>query len=296
MGWRGLPSLTALRAFSALAEAGSTEAAGILLNVSHAAISQQIKGLEAHMGLALVDRSGRSLRLTDAGKELADALELGFGAIERVVADLTGRNAGRPLQITTTPTFASNWLLPRLPAFRAAHEEIELMMNVTPEVVRLEAGGVDLAIRYGEGDWAGLEAELLVASKVVIVAAPALVKGRGALSERDLAKMHWLVEPGKNEASEWLRRVGVAEGPEGGVTHLPGNMMIDAARSGQGVISTAACFVEDDIARGRLQLLFETDLPGEGYFLVSRPGVLRPVARDFASWAKREAKKGIFKI
>ena len=79
--WQNMPPLTALRAFAALAEAGSAQAAGGLLNVSHAAVSQQIKALEAHMGLGLVVRGGRRLELTEEGTRLAAALELGFGAI-----------------------------------------------------------------------------------------------------------------------------------------------------------------------------------------------------------------------
>ena len=86
MDWLALPPLTALRAFAALAETGSAVAAGERLNVSHAAISQQLKTLEAHMGVTLVDRSGRQLALTPEGQRLAEALTAGFGTIARSVA------------------------------------------------------------------------------------------------------------------------------------------------------------------------------------------------------------------
>ena len=93
--WLALPPLTALRAFSALADTGATVAAGARLNVSHAAISQQVKQLESHLGVALVDRSGRQLALTAEGRQLADALHLGFGTIGRAVEALTGADADR---------------------------------------------------------------------------------------------------------------------------------------------------------------------------------------------------------
>src|SRR6056297_1332918 len=112
MDWQTLPPLTALRAFAALAETSSTTEAGVRLNVSHAAISQQVRQLEAHMGVVLVDRSGRQTRLTAQGRDLADALTLGFGAIARAVEALSGADAARPLQISTTPSFAAHWLMP----------------------------------------------------------------------------------------------------------------------------------------------------------------------------------------
>ena len=95
--WRHLPPLAALRAFCAWAETGSMTAAGVALNVSHAAISQQIRALEAHLGLALIERGTGTAQLTEDGARLADALRSGFGEMARVVAELTGAEAGRPL-------------------------------------------------------------------------------------------------------------------------------------------------------------------------------------------------------
>lgn len=294
IAWQDMPPLTALRAFSALAEAGSAQAAGALLNVSHAAISQQIKALEAHMGLALVERGGRRLTLTEEGGRLAAALELGFGAIEQLVGELTGRNAGRALQITTTPSFAANWLLPRLPSFRKSHAGIELMMNATPAPVRLEAGGIDLAIRHGEGKWEGVEVELILPTDIIVVGAPALVRVAAVQDPSDLSSFHWLLEEGLHEASRWLKGHGVESGSAAGVTYLSGSLTLEAARRGQGVVSVARLFVEEDLAEGRLQLLFEepNPSPSAGYYLVTRKGaVLRPVAKAFAQWLRAAAKR-----
>ncbi|MCV2893818.1 LysR family transcriptional regulator [Lentibacter sp. XHP0401] len=291
--WQNMPPLTALRAFAALAEAGSAQAAGALLNVSHAAVSQQIKALEAHMGLALVVRGGRRLELTEEGARLAGALELGFGAIEQVVGELTGRDARRALQISTTPSFAANWLLPRLPSFRANHKNIELMMNASPALASLEAGGIDLAIRHGEGDWQGVDAELILPTDIVVVAAPSLVQGGKTTDPTDLSTFHWLLEEGVHEASRWLRGHGVDNGRVEGVTYLSGSMTLEAARRGQGIVSMARLFVENDIAEGRLSLLYEEperSMTG-GYYLVTRKGaVLRPVAKAFAAWLRAEAR------
>lgn len=119
--WRTLPPLAALRAFAAWVDCGSMTAAGAALNVSHAAISQQIRALETHLGLALVDRSSTPPQPTAEGAQLAETARSGFGAMARCVAELTGADAARPLQVTTSPGFAASWLLPRLGQFRAAH-------------------------------------------------------------------------------------------------------------------------------------------------------------------------------
>ena len=107
MDWRSLPPLSALRAFAAFAETGNVVEAGAALGVSHAAVSQQLKALEQHLDAALLDRSGRGLRLTATGEQLAAALRLGFEAMGAAVAEITGAQADRPLHISTTPTFAS---------------------------------------------------------------------------------------------------------------------------------------------------------------------------------------------
>ncbi len=287
--WLSLPPLTALRAFSALAETGATVAAGARLNVSHAAISQQVKQLETHLGVALVDRSGRQLVLTAEGRQLADALSLGFGAIARAIEALTGADADRPLQVSTTPGFAAQWLMPCLSAFREAHPQIDIMIDPTPNMVTLEPGGIDIALRYGAGHWPGLEAELLFRSSLVAVAAPSLVEGRKITCPADLVHLPWLQEFGTTESSDWLRGRGVFEARAAGLLQVPGNLLLDGLRNGQGVAATVREWVKHDITAGRLVLLFE-DPDENGYYIVTRPGVLRAPAKAFASWLKKQAK------
>ncbi len=292
MEWHTLPSLTALRAFAALAETGSTAAAGARLNVSHAAVSQQVRQLEAHLGVALVDRSGRQSRLTAEGRVLADALNLGFGAIARAVEALTGADAERPLQISTTPSFAAYWLMPCLSEFRQAHPQIDLMIDPTPRLVEMEPGGIDIAVRYGTGHWPGLEAELLFRSPIVAVAAPHLVEDKRIDCPADLADLPWLQEFGTNEASDWLRRRGVVKERAAGLVQVPGNLLLDGLRNGQGVAVTVREWVRQDITSGRLRLLFE-DQEEAGYHVVTRPGVLRPPAKAFVTWLRRQARKTV---
>ena len=114
MDWTALPPLTALRALAAYADTGSMAEAGARLNVSHAAISQQIRALEENLGVALLDRQARSGALTPEGRALAEAALTGFADMASLAAELSGRDEERPIQISTTPSFASYWLMPSL--------------------------------------------------------------------------------------------------------------------------------------------------------------------------------------
>ncbi|MEM9130542.1 MAG: LysR family transcriptional regulator [Pseudomonadota bacterium] len=287
MDWLRVPPLTSLRAFSALAEAGSAVAAGDALNVSHAAISQQIRTLEAHMGLQLVDRSGRALQLTPEGVELAEALKTGFGTIVRTVDALTGADADRPLQVSTTQMFATTWLMPRLLDFQKQHPDIELMVHPSAALTDPEPGGIDLGLRFGSGDWHGLEAEMLVPSDIVVSAAPELVGECHIEQPSDLLHFPWIEELGTASSLDWLRKHGVTESRVKRMIHLPGNLMLEGARAGQGIICTAMSSVQADVDAGLLKLLFR-DKGDTGYHVVTRPGVLRPKAKAFVTWLKRQ--------
>lgn len=283
-----LPSLNSLRAFAAVAETGSYSRAGSALNVSHAAVSQQVKALEARLGVILVARDGRGIALTAEGAALARDLATGFAAIRRGVEDLTRADAVRPVQVTMTPAFAMSWLMPRITEFQRRHPEVELMLNPTAEVVDLAPGGIDMAIRFGQGRWPGLEVTPLLLPDFVVVAAPALVGTREISDPAMLADMPWLQELGTDEVAEWMERRGVTPNRQLMVTHMPGNLIMQAVRRGDGLTLTARSFVEEEIRSGQLlELYSENDIGG--YYIVTRPGVLRPPLRAFVNWLKRQA-------
>lgn len=288
MNWKNLPSLNALRSFLAFHQAGSMATAGALLNVSHAAISQQIKALEAHMSVGLLDRRARRTVLTPEGLQLAQAIEAGFGEISRIVELLTEVEENRPLQISVTPSFASGWLMPRLADFRQRFPEIDLMIDPSAEVKTLEPGGIDIALRYGDGNWPGHKVQLLVSSPIVVIAAPSLMPGEQDIHPRDLLNLPWLQELGTHESSQWLTQMGVVGKRTAGVTSLPGNLLIEAARMGQGIAVAARTLVAADIAAGRLRVLFQ-DSARSGYYVVTREGVQRTALRALTRWLRRQA-------
>lgn len=290
MDHSGLPTLSTLRAFEAAARHASFSAAGRELNVTHAAISQQVRRLEAELGLPLIRRAGRGLALTPGGAELGRRLSEGLGVMRAAVAAAMQGEAQRPLQVTMTPIFAVSWMMPRIGQFRVEHPGIELMLNPTPWMVDIDLTGYDLAIRYGSGDWPGLECEPFVPTNFVVVATPDLVAGRRIREPADLRDLPWVQEFGTDELALWLRRRGVTVEGKTDVAHLPGYMLQAALRRGDGVGCTTRVFVEEDIAAGTLVVLFEDagDM-GTGYHLVRPRGEIRPPLAKLIAWLKREA-------
>jgi len=291
MDWSGLPPLTMLRAFEAAARHGGFSAAGRELNVTHAAVGQQVRALEERLGVVLMRREGRGLALTPEGERLAATLREALDLIHEGVGALLAAAAHRPVQVTTTIRFASSWLASRLGAFRAEHPEIELMLNPSIQVVDLARSEFDLAIRWGAGSWEGLVAEPLLVSPMIVVGTPALLGTDPIDTPADLLRFPWVQEIGVEEWRVWLAERGVAMGAKRDIHHLPGHMAVEAMRAGEGIGFTARSLVEADLGAGRLVALFDTsDSANVGYHLVRRPGRMRPSAAAFADWLRREAQ------
>jgi LysR family glycine cleavage system transcriptional activator len=291
MDWSALPPLSMLRAFEAAARCGGFSAAARELNVTHAAVAQQVRGLEDRLGTRLMRREGRGLALTHEGRRLAERLGEGLSVMRAGVAELLDAVADRPVHLTLATGFASGWLTHRLGDFRAERPDIELMLNPTASVVDLARSEFDFAIRYGRGEWEGVRAERLLVSPTVVVAAPEVVSRAAIERPEDLLRAPWVQELGVREFAAWLAARGVDAGAKRDVVHLPAHMALDAIRAGQGVGLTTRLLVARDIAEGRLVALFDDEgaAPGAGYWLVRRPGPLRPSAAAFAAWLRREA-------
>lgn len=286
-----LPPLSALRAFEAAARTGSLSAAGRELNVTHAAIGQQVRRLERALGAPLLTRAGRGVSPTVAGAALAAGLSDAFQRMGEAVASARRAAAVRPLRVTMTPSFAASWLTPRLGAFRQAHPDIDLVLDPSAHVIDLTREGFDLGIRFGAGDWPGLQSALLLPSDFILVAAPSLLEGRTLAEPADLLDFPWIQELGTDELPDWLSSRGVDVSDHQGSAYLPGFMLMETVRAGQGVAATARVLVREDLAAGRLVELFRDENANatEGYHLVWPPGP-RPEAVDrFVAWLLEEA-------
>jgi LysR family glycine cleavage system transcriptional activator len=286
--WRSLPSLTALRAFAATAELRSFSQAARSLNVTHAAVAQQVRALEADLGRALVQRDGRGVTLTADGEHLAQALSEGFAAVQRGVAALRAGEADQSVRVTLTASFAAQWLMPRLRDFWDRHPEIGLSLHPDNRVVDLHRERMDLAIRYGNGAWPGVMASYLASARLVVAGAPALIGDR-VLSIADMAGMDWILSRNWPEQDNFLRSLGLEPGALS-ATDFPGEeLAIAAARQGLGLVVESAALIEADVAEGRLRVVQESRERLPAYFVVTLPGPQRAAARAFLKWLQAQA-------
>ncbi len=288
MDWRRIPSLSALRAFECAARLGSYSAAARELNVTHAAIAQHVRGLEAHLSRALMHRVGQTMQTTADGARLAEALASGFGTIAEGVAALEEDAAQRALRITTTPSFAENWLAPRISNFWATHPDIGLEIVPGTRSVDLRKDGFDIALRYGDGGWPGVEHEPLIDARHTIVAAPGVVPGDHVESPEVLKPLNWLFVKGRSEEHLWLEDIGLPWDDLNTRDLDTANMVLQAVRSGAGLSVHPRAVVENDIATGKLVALFEETGGRKAYHLVRPKGPLSPRARLLVRWLKKQ--------
>jgi LysR family glycine cleavage system transcriptional activator len=288
MIWSGLPPLNSLRAFAALAETGSYMQAGSLLNVTHAAVSQQVSVLEERLSISLVVREGRGIRLTAEGLALARDLDSGFAAIRRGVDKLMESSATGPVQLSTSPAFAMEWLMPRIQDFQSKYPDIPLMLNPTSKAVELKPGGVDLAIRYRDKRKPDTTVTPVLISDMVIIAASSLIGAREINDPAMLTEMPWLQELGTNEVADWLGYRGVKLERPLVITQMPGNLIMQAVRRGDGITYTARAFFEAEIQSGQMKVLFSESAFGT-YYIATSPGPLRPSVKVFVNWLNQQA-------
>ena len=293
---RKLPPLNALRSFEAAARHLSFTRAAAELNVTQAAISHQVKALEARLGVVLFRRLNRALRLTAAGEGYLPAVRDAFDAIAAATDRLYADEAGGRLTITTIHSFAAAWLLPRLLRFHVFHPEIDVLLDAADEIVDLARGGVDLAIRYGNGNWPGMRAELWMTEDIFPVCSPDLVAGPAPLrAPADLRHQTLLHDDMRVNWRVWLDAAGVAGvDSDSGPGFTDSRLVLQAAIGGHGVALARSLLVADDLAAGRLVRPFEIALPaGFAYYIVTAPEDWdRPKVRAFREWLEAE-KAGV---
>jgi LysR family glycine cleavage system transcriptional activator len=291
MNWSNLPPLSSLRAFAALAETESYSQAGKALNVTHGAVIQQVRSLEERLGVTLVVREGRGMKLTQEGASLAHDLAVGFASIFRGVETLTDADPQRPVQVSMSPAFATSWLMPRLADFQKRHPDITLLLNPTSDLVELKPGGIDLAIRYKDQSGSKESVDTVLLADMVVVGTPSLIGDRKITHAAQLIDLPWLQELGTNEVADWMAMHGVRLDRPLIISHMPGNLIMEAVRRGDGITYTARPFVDEEIRSGRLVELFSEPAFGI-YYIKTRLGVLRHPVKIFVQWLKQQAAEG----
>jgi LysR family transcriptional regulator, glycine cleavage system transcriptional activator len=283
--WSEIPSLSSLRAFAALASTGSYTKAGAVLNVTQAAVSQQVKSLETWLGVSLVNRSGRGIVLTTEGNGLARGLDTGFAVIRDSLEALTKARATRPVQITMSPAFAAEWMLPRISEFQDLHPEITLMLNPTVEIMDLKSGGIDLAIRYKDRRTEEKEGYPILVFDAVVIGSPELLGEHTLNDPRNLIDVPWLEELGTNDVADWFERQGVELDRMPTITRMPGNLITQSIRRGDGISHTLKDYFIDDIRSGTVVTGYREPAFG-AFYIHTAPGPVRPAVKTFLSWLK----------
>ncbi|HEV8026237.1 MAG TPA: transcriptional regulator GcvA [Stellaceae bacterium] len=296
-----LPPLTALRAFVVAARHLSFARAAEELRVTPAAVGQQIRQLEAHLGCSLFDRNSRGLRLSEAGSALLPGLSEGFERILEAVAQMSSRATARPLTVSVTPSFAAKWLVPRLEKFNAAFPGIDVRISASMALVDFAAEDVDCSIRYGSGAYPDLVVEKLLAESVFPVCAPALLAGAHPLDHPAALAHHVMLHddsPDRDASCPdwrmWLRAAGIPElNAEPGPRFNQSSLVLEAAIAGHGVALAKAQLALSDLRAGRLVRPFGAARRVEfAYYFVAPPERSDwPKVAAFREWLRREIRE-----
>lgn len=295
---RNLP-LNALRSFDAAARHLSFAAAAAELAVTAAAVSVQVRRLEEWVGAPLFVRSHRSIALSATGRTLAPRLQALFLEMERLLSEVANFDA-TSLQVSAMPTFASKWVAPRLSSFIARYPRIQVRILGADRRADFVRDGVDVGLRYGDGDYGDLHREQIAPARAFPVCSPALAARCGpdparidpALLLHDESS---LVAPGLPTWGAWFAEAGVSRSTDGGGA-LFGNshMALSAAVAGQGFALGLAPLVDDDLAAGRLVKPFAVEICSafSFWFVCRKDRLQEPKIAAFRSWIFEQAGGG----
>lgn len=255
---RRIPSTGALVAFEAAARHESFTKAAADLALSQSAVCRQIAGLEQDIGVTLFRRTRHGVKLTEAGAAFSQRVAAHLDAIEQDTLDvMAGQGRGATLELAVVPTFATQWLLPRLPHFLAAHPDITVNFTTRTRPFLFEDSGFDAAIQFGEGSWPGTVARYLMGEHSVPVCTPALLRrigGKGRIAPQDIVRLPLLQQGTRPYAwRNWCESAGVDGGNAlAGPRFELFSMLAQAAKHDMGVALIPAMLIEDDLAAGRL--------------------------------------------
>lgn len=287
-----LPPLRLLTTFDAVSRLGSMQQAADALNVTPPAITQAVRALEEHIGVPLLDRSVKPARLNAAGERLAQSTRSGLGQIAEAIEELRlmAGLSGRRLTVSCTIGMATYWLMPRLPDFYLRFDDIAVNVQAPPSDLPALSQGIDVALRYGRGDWRDGQSRKLFDEMVCPVAIPSLIAMVAAAPDqlcsaplihvRAPAAHHWEGWP------NYLAALGLprATGP----AHLFDNYIhaVQAALSGRGIMLGWRSITSQFVAEGRLTELSGGQLDlGTAYYITTPEGSLtKGVVADFMGW------------
>ncbi len=287
--------LLALRAFTETGRTGSIKSAAEVMGVTSGAVSQQIRLLEERTGVNLFRRNRYGVELTEEGANVYPILLRAFAQIEASLTTLEASSQRQTLTVSTLPSFAASWLVPRLGWFMAQNPEIEVRVEASSGLTNLHGGRVDIALRHGLGNYPDYEVQPLMAPALVPVISPALLASGPAIEHpSDCLAYPLLQDSDRADWRLWLTACGVETTPEAerGTAFDEDFLLLKAAEAGQGIALIRDIYAKPEIAAGRLSLAIDRPWPTQfAYYILTLPeNTQKPALKLFIEWLHQEAK------
>lgn len=284
-----LRHLRALQAFDEAANHSSLTKAAEVLNVTHGAISRQIKLLELHLGVTLFHRRPNGVELTNAGERLYQSTRGAFAALELGVMEVKRLHHRHSITISLSTSLALKWLVPLLSSFQKEHPGIALLLDTNDAFADFDTSEIDVALRFGTPDWSGLYHEQIRQEELIVVAAPSLVeKTQIPMRAETIAELPLLHDAFNIGWDSWAEQVGLSADriKSQSIKYVDSAVLLEAAIDGQGVALARHLLAARDLERGRLIRLDESSVPlDRGLYFVCRPGDQeRVTVRIFKKW------------
>jgi LysR family glycine cleavage system transcriptional activator len=292
---RRLPPLNALPSFEAAARLLSFSKAADELHVTHGAVSRAVRHLEDQLGVQLFMRATRSIALTTVGSAFSAEVRVALDRLAAATAATAQEQSSGVLSVSTLDSFAAQWLVPKLFRFRRAYGDIDVRLSTSEKLADFISDGIDIAIRYGQGHYPGVVAELLMQEDLSPVCSPKLLKGRHPLRSPSDLRYHTLIhDEFPIDWATWLRTAGITDvDPHRGPMFHSSEHAVQAAIQGEGVILGRSALVADDLASGWLVRPFSVRVPaGLAYYIAYPARALeRRKVKVFRDWLLDEARR-----
>ncbi|MGA0606373.1 LysR substrate-binding domain-containing protein [Phenylobacterium sp. VNQ135] len=265
-----LPPFFALRALEAAARHKSYSRAAQELSVTHGAVSQQIRKLEDELGARLFERRGNAMIPTAEAERLAGEVGRAHDILKNAVASFAKAAERDPLVVSLDPQFANRWLPSRLPGLLGDPAGANLELRVDSRLADFVTDGMDMGLRYGAGNWPGLEKVRLFRESLLPVCSPGLLERHPLFAPQDLLTAP-LLHHSHRPWSLWFSHFGLEPPQQQGMIFEDSVMLLEAAAQGLGVALARSGLIEQDLRSGRLVRPFELDVASDlGFWAVWR--------------------------
>ncbi|MEM7320151.1 MAG: LysR substrate-binding domain-containing protein [Pseudomonadota bacterium] len=289
-----LPSLSVLRSFEAAAKHQSFSTAAEELHISQGAVSRQVREFEAIIGTALFRKEGRGVALTPAGQALAEKLHANLDSLRQTLSHAQAAGFGaQTLAVAVLPTFASRWLAPRLPRFKALYPETQLIIRSRSVPFDLVLEGIDVAVHFGHPEWVGGTLTPLCPEDLVAVASPLLIEEHeieGGRFSPDLPLLHLITRHTAWQDYFAGLKLDTRLALQGALFDQFATM-ISAATSGLGAAIVPRYLIETELAQGTLATLGYPEETHGMYYVAQPKEPTNPLGGAFANWICEEARK-----